>query len=156
MGTPLEDALLKEATKSAYDQWQSTMPSADPNNYQGWNSSAARKGAAGMIQRNASRGRNNLAAQFAKMGVDGADRNNAFAQAQADENTQLAGMNAEMDWRDYQSRVDAMNRAMGLWNQNNQNWLNFNQATGKYQNQPDPLMNLIGQVGGVAASKYLV
>lgn len=92
-------------------------PSTDPNAYQGFNSDALRKASQNLIQRNAMRGRNNLAAQFAKMGVEGADRNKAMAQAQADENSALAMMNAENDWRDYQSRIDAMNRALGLWNQ---------------------------------------
>lgn len=153
---PVTQKMIDDAYQDIWNQQQSTRPSTDPNTYAGWNSSAARRGSAGMIQRNAARGRNNLAAQFAKMGVEGADRNNAMAQAQADENAALAMMNADMDWRDYQSRVDAMNSALGLWDKQQQNWMQFNQMANQYKNQPDPFMNLLGQVGGVAASKYLI
>jgi hypothetical protein len=152
---PIEQKLVDEAMSKVVDEINSSMPSLDVNSYQGFDSSPLKSALTQAIQTKSARGRNNLSAQFAKLGVDGADRNNAMAQAAADEQTALATMMGDLSLKEYQSKVDAMKRAQEQWGQKYGMDMQIQQFMNESANQPNPGMYLLGQIGGVAASKYL-
>jgi hypothetical protein len=124
-------------------------PSQDVNAYQGFDTSPLSAALTQAIQSNSARNKQGLQAQFAKMGVDGADRNSAMAQAGADEQNALAQMNADMAWRSYQSKVDALNRANAMWG--NQLGLSQQEAKGR----GDFWGNLLNAGGGLASTYML-